>query len=47
MDLNNHDAGIISLRRALRENPDLDSARVALAEIYLRQKRYPMAKREY
>jgi tetratricopeptide (TPR) repeat protein len=47
LDLGNYEAGIISLRRALKSSPELDSARLALAEIYLRQERYPMAKREY
>lgn len=47
LDLDNYDAGIVSLRRALKSSPDLESAQLALIEIYLRQKRYPMAKREY
>jgi len=47
LDLGNYEAGIVNLRRALKLDPNLDSARLALAEIYLRQKRYFMAKREY
>jgi tetratricopeptide (TPR) repeat protein len=47
LDLGNYEAAIVSLRRALKSSPGLDSAHLALAEIYLRQERYSMAKREY
>jgi tetratricopeptide (TPR) repeat protein len=47
LHLEDYEAGIVSFRRALKMEPNLESARLGLAEIYLRQKRYPMAKREY
>jgi tetratricopeptide (TPR) repeat protein len=47
LELGDYDAGIVSFRRALKSDPGLESARLGLAEIYLRQARYSMAKREY
>ncbi len=47
LDLGQYDDGIVSFRQALKADPGLESAHLGLAEIYLRQSRYSMAKREY
>lgn len=46
-ELNDYGKGVTAFKRALKQKPFLDSARLGLAELYAQHGRYNLAKREF